>query len=121
MASSARRILALWFPRLPTDRLQRRAKAPGACPASPERPPLVIVAKIDNALRLSALDRKAASLGLRPGMPLANARAMLPALDVASADETADRGLLESIADWCEHFTPLVALDPPHGLFKPSR
>ncbi|HWY13625.1 MAG TPA: DNA polymerase Y family protein [Rhizomicrobium sp.] len=116
MASSARRTLALWFPRLPTDRLQRRAKASSACSASPERPPLVIVAKIDNALRLSALDRKAASLGLRPGMPLANARAMLPALDVASADETADRGLLESIADWCEHFTPLVALDPPHGL-----
>ena len=21
------------------------------------------------------------------------------------------------IADWCDRFTPLVALDPPHGLF----
>jgi protein ImuB len=114
MTTSARRILALWFPRLPTDRLQRQWKARDS--ASPERPPLVTVAKIDNALRLSALDRKAVSLGLRPGMPLADARAMLPALDVESADEIADRTLLENIADWCEHFTPLVGLNPPHGL-----
>ena len=41
---------------------------------------------------------------------------MVPALEVAAADEPADRRLLESIADWCLHFTPLVALDPPRGL-----
>ena len=72
--------------------------------------------KSGNALRISALDRKASRLGLRPHMPLADARAMLPAFDVANADEPADRHLLESIADWCLHYTPLVALDPPHGL-----
>ena len=49
-------------------------------------------------------------------MPLANARAMLPALTVTAADEPADRKLLERIADWCERFTPLVALDPPRAL-----
>ncbi len=27
-----------------------------------------------------------------------------------------DRALLESIADWCDRFTPLVALNPPYGL-----
>ena len=111
MASSARRILALWFPRLPTDRLQRNTRA-----ASPEAPPLVIAAKSGNALRISALDGKAATLGLRAQMPLADARAMVPVLDVANADEPADRRLLESIADWCLHYTPLAALDPPHGL-----
>lgn len=108
--SSARRILALWFPRLPTDRLRR--KSPDASPDAP----FVIAAKTGNALRISALDRKASQLGLRPGMPLADARAMVPALEVANADETADRRLLESIADWSMHYTPLVALDPPHGL-----
>ena len=50
-------------------------------------------------------------------MALADARAMIPALDVIAADEAADRKLLERIADWCERFSPLVALDPPHGLF----
>ena len=27
------------------------------------------------------------------------------------------RKTLNDIADWCDRFTPLVALDPPHGLF----
>ena len=33
------------------------------------------------------------------------------------ADEAADLALLERIADWCDRYTPLIALDPPHGLF----
>ncbi len=55
-------------------------------------------------------------LGLRSGMPLADARAMYPALAVAESDEAADRRLLESIADWCDRYTPLVGLDAPDGL-----
>ena len=78
--------------------------------------PLVIVAKIDNAMRLTAVDRKAALLGLHAGMPLANARAMVPALKVMATNQPADAKLLEHIADWCDGFTPFVALDPPHGL-----
>src|SRR5215469_2241456 len=117
-----RRILALWFPRLATDRLQRRRKESetqkpfGASPEAASSPPLVVVTKVDNALRLSAVDRKATSLGLAAGMPLANARAMLPALEVVAANEPADRKLLERIADWCERFTPLAALNPPRAL-----
>ncbi len=75
-----------------------------------------MAAKSGNALRVSALDRRASALGLRLGMPLAEARAMVPALEVANADETADRRLLESIADWSTHYTPLVALDGACGL-----
>jgi protein ImuB len=101
----------LWLPRLSTDRLQRRTQPSG------DKNPLVLAAKVDNALRLSAVDAQAAKLGLAPGMALADARAMIPALDVIAADEAADRKLLERIADWCERFSPLVALDPPHGLF----
>ena len=81
-----------------------------------EAPPLVVVTKVDNALRLSAVDRKASSLGLTIGQPFANARAMLPALEVVAADEPSDLKLLTRIADWCDRFTPLVALDCPHGL-----
>ena len=51
------------------------------------------------------------------GLPLANARAICPELTVFDADEVADRKTLDDIADWCDRFTPLVALDPPHGLF----
>ena len=110
---SGRRILALFLPRLSTDRLQRKQKA---CGAQVSRP-LVVVDKVANALRLSATDIEAARLGLRPGMALADARARIPDLSVAQADPAADRKLLEATADSCERFTPLVAVDPPQGLF----
>ena len=73
--------------------------------------PLVVAAKIDNALQLVALNDAAASTGLVVGMPLATARAMLPALEVIDADPVADGKTLNAIADWCDRFTPLVALD----------
>ena len=38
-------------------------------------------------------------------------------MQVFDADEAADAATLNAIADWCDRFTPLVALDPPHGLF----
>lgn len=79
--------------------------------------PQVVVAKEHNALLLYAIDEAAARAGLSIGLPLANARAICPELTVHDADETADRKTLEDIADWCDRFTPLVALDPPHGLF----
>lgn len=108
-----RRIVALWFPRLPTDRLQRRKAALKDVAASP---PLVIVAKEKSMLRLSAMDRQATAMGLAIGQPLANARAMLPTLDVVEADAPADLQLLTRLADWCGRFTPLVALDGSRGL-----
>ena len=67
-------------------------------------------------MRLTAVDRKATSLGLCAGMTLADSRAMLPALKVMAANEPADRKLLEQIAAWCDRYTPFVALDPPHAL-----
>ncbi len=111
MAVSKRRILALWFPRLPTDRLIRRAKG------TPFKAPLVVSAKIANALYIHALETKAARLGLYKGQPLANARAMVQPLCIVPAEEKADAALLEDIADWCDRFTPLVTLDAPDGLF----
>ncbi|MEO7567883.1 MAG: DNA polymerase Y family protein [Aestuariivirga sp.] len=113
-SKTPRRIIALWFPRLPTDRLQRREQVEKT-PAL-EAPPLVLVAKRDNTLRLSAVDRKATALGLTIGQPLANARAMLPDLKVVAANDPADLKLLTQIADWCDRFTPFVALDGPRHL-----
>ncbi|MGY3411568.1 nucleotidyltransferase/DNA polymerase involved in DNA repair [Bradyrhizobium sp. GM5.1] len=66
---------------------------------------------------IHALDEAAERLGLHIGQPLANARAMCPDLKVFDADAVADAKTIGDIADWCDRFTPLVALDPPHGLF----
>ncbi len=82
----------------------------------PEARPLVVVAKEANALSIAGLDRKASALGLAVGQPLANARAMLPSLKAVPANAPADARLLSRIADWCDRFTPFVALDGPRAL-----
>lgn len=82
----------------------------------PAEAPLAIVAPVKSALRLTGFNDAAARLGLKAGMALADARAMYPTLAVADADPQADRQMLETIADWCDRYTPLVGLDAPDGL-----
>jgi protein ImuB len=113
-STNRRRILSLWLPRLPIDRIKRQLAHGNAAPASH---PSIVVAKQNNALQITALDDAAAGLGLEVGLPLANARAICPQLTVFDADEAADAQALNAIADGCDRFTPLVALDGPHGLF----
>lgn len=85
--------------------------------SAPSDTPLVVSQKIGNALQVHALNASAQRLGLHQGQPLANARAMVQPLAIIAADEKADAALLENIADWCDRFTPLVALDAPYGLY----
>ncbi|WP_280821172.1 DNA polymerase Y family protein [Pseudaminobacter soli (ex Li et al. 2025)] len=81
------------------------------------RPPLVISHRDKNAQRIAALDEQAERLRLKPGMGIADARAMHPGIEAVEADSAADRRLLEGLADWCDRYTPLVALDGADGLF----
>src|SRR5215469_406190 len=104
---SARRIAALWFPYLPTDRIAAKQRLDK---------PLVVAAKDANALRIQAANAEALHLGLARGMALADARAIVPDLSVVMADEAADLRLLETIAQWCDRFTPFVALEAPDTL-----
>lgn len=78
--------------------------------------PLVVAGKRGNAEVLTAVDAAAERLGLTPGLALAQARAMHPALDVVPEDAAADASLLDKIADWCLRYTPLIACDAPDGL-----
>src|SRR6185369_6335879 len=78
--------------------------------------PLAFIEKVKGALRLAAVDQAARSLGLEPGMTLADARARVPMLEAVEKDEAADRAWLERLADDCLRYTPMVALDPPDGL-----
>jgi protein ImuB len=120
------RILALWFPHLATDRILRRRQGrfwrsrtgrpqAGAQPAGGT--PLVVSRREVNARRIAALDERAEALGLKRGMGIADACAMHPGIEIVEADPAADRRLLESLADWCDRYTPLVALDGEDGLF----
>jgi len=123
-----RRYLALWFPFLPADRLRRQtsasahtgAKASGVAvdaPApAPAAPPLVFVAPVKGAMRLAAVSPEALTAGLRPQMALADARALAPALRAVPARPDLDDAFLARLRDDFERFTPLLAIDPPHGM-----
>lgn len=67
-------------------------------------------------MRLVAVDRTAHVLGIEPGMTLADARARHPELVAVESDPAADDALLERIADGCDRYTPLVAIDGADGL-----
>src|SRR5882672_11532616 len=90
-----RRILSLWLPRLPTDRIKREFSRGNGVLVND---PCIVVAKQNNALQISALDDAAAHLGLEVGLPLANARAVCPDIQVFDADEVADAKALNDIA-----------------------
>lgn len=116
--ASSQRILALSFPHLPTDRIGR--KRWGLSWRSAGRPdvaPVVCSGRRNNAMRLTALDEAAETIGLKKNQGVAEARAIYPKLDIVEEDPAADRRFLEGIADWCDRYTPLVAFDGGDGLF----
>lgn len=78
--------------------------------------PFALVDKAANALRVAALDAEALALGLTPGMTLADARAQVPHLEAWPHEATGDAALLERVLDAFSRFSPMAALDEPHGL-----
>lgn len=80
-------------------------------PTPQGRAPLALFEKAGGAQRLVALCEGAAKLGLAPGLGVAEARARFPHLELIEADRPGDARLLEMVADWCDRYTPLVALD----------
>lgn len=116
--ATPRRILALTLPHLSTDRIARqRWGRAWRQRGRPDHPPVAVTGRDGPAIRLIRLDEHAEQLGLRAGLGLAEARARHPDLDTLPADPAADARFLAGIADWCDRYTPLVALDGGDGLF----
>lgn len=105
-----RRILSIWLPALPIDRW-RLAEGEAAAAA-----PLVLVADSAHGPRIAAVTPAGIEAGARPGMMLADARALCPDLAVAPADPAGDLAFLERLALWARRWGPWSALDPPDGL-----
>src|SRR5262249_58599560 len=55
-------------------------------------------------------------LGPPPGLGGARAAAMLQPSTAVPEDGAAAARLLDAIADSCQRYTPLVAIDPPDGI-----
>ena len=107
-AARARRTLALFLPWLPSERIIRAL--------GPPEHPFALTAKIRGAMVIMAADRQAVALGLAPRMKLADARARVPDLLAFDHEPLADAELLSRLAEACERYTPMVAVEPPYAL-----
>ncbi|MCD9007495.1 DNA polymerase Y family protein [Luteimonas sp. XNQY3] len=107
------RVISVFLPTWPTDRLRRVA----GDAAPPAETPLVMAGRDKNRRVVTAADAAAQAAGLRGGMPLTKAQVLVPGLVVENADEQADAESLERLALWVlERFSPIVAVDLPDGL-----
>ena len=101
-----RRVMSLWLPSWAIDRQCRQSGRP-----SPDEA-FVLVATVGNRRLVTAANAAAQGLGIAPGMALADARALHPALAVAQADPAGDAAALTRLAAACTRYSPWTA---PHG------
>lgn len=76
----------------------------------------MLAAPGQGGVRLTAVSAEAAADGLVPGLTVAEARALVPALLVGDADPLGDAADLQRLALWCRRWTPRVAADGEDGL-----
>jgi protein ImuB len=65
---------------------------------------------------ITAANAIAQKNGINSGMALADARAIVPELEVQDDKPDLTDKLLKRLAEWCVRFTPIVAVDPPDGI-----
>ncbi len=106
------RVVSLYLPNWPTDRLRRKmaASAPDAAT------PLVLVGQTGRRREVTAANAAAIQAGLRVGMPATKAQALVKELGIHHADPVADGEALERLAVWALRYSPIVAADEPDGL-----
>jgi protein ImuB len=106
------RVVSLYLPTWPTDRLRRKmgAAAPDAAM------PLVLVGQTGRRREVVAANASAIQAGLRMGMPATKAQALVKELIIRPADPAADAEALERLAVWALRYSPVVAADDPDGL-----
>ena len=79
--------------------------------------PFVLIGRDGRRRVVLAADLAALRAGLRIGMPVTKAQALVPGLVVVDADPRADADGLERLALWAlQRISPIIAADPPDGL-----
>ena len=107
-----RRVISLFLPRWPSDRLRRVSRD------LPARDKPLVTALMQGQRRvLASVDDAAARLGLACGMTVTHAQSLVPDLCVVNATPEEDEAALLRLALWCIRYSPLVTPDPPDGIF----
>ena len=106
------RVVSIYLPTWPTDRLRRKMGA-----AAPDAAlPLVLVGQAGRRRDVIAANTAALKAGLRIGMPATKAQALVKELVIHQAYPDADAAALERLAVWALRYSPVVASDDPDGL-----
>ncbi|MEO5891899.1 MAG: DNA polymerase Y family protein [Ferruginibacter sp.] len=104
-----KRFVAVWFRHLNTDWMTRRQ--PGL-----KGKPFILAAPDHGKMIITAASPFAQVQGVNIGMAVADARAIIPSLQVFDDEPERPAILLKAIAEWCIRYTPLAAIDLPDGL-----
>ena len=104
-----KRYVSIWFKQLVADRMALRY------PALRDQP-FVVAIPAQGRMVITATNAHAVSLGISPGMAVADAKASVPGLHVLDDRPGLGDKLLETWGHWCIRYTPIVAVDPPNGL-----
>ncbi len=104
-----KRYLSIWFCSLKTDWLIRRQ------PVLKDIP-FVMVSPNHGRMMVTAANAWAQQQGIFPGNVLADARAIIPALQYFDDEPDQNEKLLNGLAEWLIRFTPVVSIDLPDGL-----
>jgi protein ImuB len=107
-----RRVISLYLPHWPTDRLRRASKD-----APPRDKPLVTAMMQGQRRVIASVDQAAASLDLTSGMTVTHAQSLIPDLEVVDATPEEDEAALLRLGLWCIRYSPLVTPNPPDGVF----
>jgi protein ImuB len=124
-----KRVTCVWFPNWPVQRVRlaqwERKQQTTSPPFShntsgvrARRPPqktlqpLALFAESGpGGLRIVTCCQQAMNSGIKPGMPLAEARSLLPAAEFLQHDPAADLTALHELCWWSHRYSPLVGLD----------
>lgn len=107
-----RRVVSLYLPTWPTDRIRKHDQT-----APPRDRPLVTASREGGSRLIAAVCRAAGAAGLKRGMTVTHAKAMVTDLVVMEARAEEDERALARLALWCLWCGPLVAADPPNGIW----
>lgn len=120
-----RKVVSLHLPMWSIERARRRQGAHRPLHASQHRqasssePVILLIAHQRGQQVVRRCCEKAQAVGVREGMKLSHARALLSPNDEACVlphEPQHDATALETLARWAQRFTPQVAADPPDGL-----
>ena len=98
--------LALYFPQLPIDRQAR----------TDEDEPRAVILTEGARRRILACNTCAAATGIKPGMALKNAYALVPDLVISDYSEDEQHAHLELLTLWALQFSSSVVPEPPDTL-----